>query len=73
MKVKNFHVQHSNDRESRWALIQYDDGALYVNQEHRLYDGGLKAYMIPIDLFMRESGPAQEHMQTLIDRMFSYA
>ena len=70
MKVKGFFVQDGEDRESRWALIQYDDGSLHVNFEDRFHNGNLKAFMWPIDNFMRQDTPAKEHLQALIDRMF---
>ncbi len=73
MRVKGFHVQEGEDRESRWSLIQYDDGKLYVNFEERFHSGNMKAFMWSIDTFMREESLAKKHLQGLIDRMFDNA
>ncbi len=73
MKVKSFHVEEGEDRESRWALVQYDNGSLKVNFEDRLHNGNLEAFIWSIDHFMRVESPARAPLQALVDRMFKDA
>ncbi len=73
MRVKSFHVQEGEDRESRWALVQYDDGSLKVNFEDRFHNGSFQAFIWSIDHFMRADSPAKASLQALIDRMFDHA
>jgi hypothetical protein len=70
-KSKEF-AHHANEvRESRWRLVQAEDGALYVEQEADYPDIGKKERSVPINDFLREgpAGPPRE-LQKLIDRMF---
>jgi hypothetical protein len=63
---------HSNEvRDSRWTLVQHDDGSLHVAQEAKYHsDDKVLTRSVPINDFLRENGPPPRHLQKLIDRMF---
>ncbi|MGC1305221.1 MAG: hypothetical protein WA840_22865 [Caulobacteraceae bacterium] len=60
----------NNTRQSRWTLIQEDDGSLHIEQEAEYPTGDHKKRIVPINDFMRETGPPSRQLQKLIDRMF---
>lgn len=60
-------------RDSRWTLIQNDDGTLHVEQEAKYWNGNHRRRIVPINDFMREDGPPPRWLQKLIDRMFDDA
>ena len=70
-KVVSHHVNAV--RDSRWTLIQEDDGTLHVEQQASYSDGAQHRRVAPINDFMREVGPPPRALQTLIDRMFDDA
>ena len=57
-------------RDSLWTLIQNDDGTLHVEQKADYPDGDHRERTVPINDFMKESGPPPRWLQELIDRMF---
>lgn len=57
-------------RDSLWKLIQDDDGALFVEQKADYPDGTHRERVVPINEFMKESGPPPRWLQQFIDRMF---
>lgn len=73
MKVRTICTHEDDLRVSRWALVQYDDGALHVEHHARHHDGRDETRLITINEFMREGGHPAASLQTFIDRMFSNA
>jgi hypothetical protein len=73
MKVRTICTLEDDLRESRWSLIQYDDGALHVEHHARHHAGRDETRLITINEFMREGGHPAATLQALIDRMFSNA
>ena len=71
---KTLIASHANElRDSRWSLVQNDDGTLHVEQEAEYADGDRKKRTVAINEFMLEAGPPPRALQKLIDRMFADA
>ena len=70
MKKRVFAEHTDETRDSRWTLIQQDDGTLHVEQEAKYPDGNQKRRTVSINEFMLESGPLPRWLQKVIDRMF---
>jgi hypothetical protein len=70
MKRKTIADITNEVRHSCWTLIQNDDGTLHVRQQADYPNGDRKERLVPINDFMRETGPPARWLQKLIDRMF---
>jgi len=71
---KRIFAEHTNEiRDSRWTLIQRDDGTLHVEHEAKYLDGDQKRRTVPINEFLLEGGPPPRVLQKVIDRMFEDA
>jgi hypothetical protein len=70
MKIKVIATRSNELRDSCWRLLQLDDGTLHVEQEAEYRNGERKKRIVPINDFMRESGPPPRWLPKLVDRMF---
>jgi hypothetical protein len=70
LKTKLIADRSSSIRNSRWLLLQNDDGTLHVEQVAEYRHGGRQRRVVPINDFMQENGPPPRELQKLIDRMF---
>ena len=72
MKTKVIASHTSSQRDSRWYLIQKDDGTLHVGRESDSQGERIERE-VPLNDFMREGAGTLAELQNLIDRMFNGA